>query len=345
MQKVVFDGWLIRQGKRGDSFSGSSRYAIEILLELDKIVKPGKYELLIRSEYENLIRLKNIKKIVISCKSRFSWRLQAFFYLAKKHAWYVHFENGLALRRKSIITLHDIYAFYGVTEVNTARSKARIILSTLIAKRIVTVSEYSKQTMVEKLPVKPEKIKVIENGWQHIKKVQSDDKILERCGLRNGQYYFFIGRLVKNKNIKWIFEVADRNPHSLFAISGALWNEPFSYYRGKHGNIIYTGFVTDSEMKSLYQHCKAFLFPSIMEGFGIPPMEALYNGAPIIIANTSCLPEVYGKSAHYIDPYKYDYDLDEVLKEPVEPVDSVLDKYSWEKSARKWKELIESYAR
>jgi glycosyltransferase involved in cell wall biosynthesis len=81
-----------------------------------------------------------------------------------------------------------------------------------------------------------------------------------------------------------------------------------------------------------------------MEGFGIPPMEALYNGVPIIIANTSSLPEVYGKSAHYIDPYKYDYCLDEILQEPVEAPELVLNRYSWEKSAREWKNLIERYA-
>ncbi len=94
-------------------------------------------------------------------------------------------------------------------------------------------------------------------------------------------------------------------------------------------------------MKALYKNCKAFLFPSIMEGFGIPPMEALFNGVPIIISNTSSLPEIYEDCAHYIDPYKYDYSLDELLKEPVASSDKVLNKFSWEKSAKQWYELIE----
>lgn len=344
MQKVVMDGWCIKQG----SFGGAQRYAMEILLELDKIVKSGKYELLIRPEYENLIELKNIKKVEISCKNKLSWSFQVLYYLLKKRAWYVNFWNGLALARKSIITLHDIYPFYNVVKRNKLyyiKNKIKMHMTGMIAKKVVTVSEYSKQTIVEKLHIKPDKIMVIGNAWQHIKEIQPDDKILERIDLQDKAYCLYIGRLVNNKNIKWIFEVADRNPDFLFVISGDLDNEPFDYYEGKHRNILYTGFVTDSEMKSLYQHCKAFLFPSIMEGFGIPPMEALYNGAPIIIANTSSLPEVYGKCAHYIDPYKYDYDLDKILKEPVEPANSVLDRYSWEKSAREWKDLIESCAR
>lgn len=344
MQKVVIDGRCIKQGR----FDGAQRYATEILLELDKIVETGKYELLIRPEYKDLIELKNISKILICSKSTLSWKVKAFLYLVKKHAWYVHFANGLAVWRKSVITIHDIYAFYNVcnnTKMYFITRKGKAVFNALFAKKIVTVSEYSKQTMLDKLPVKSRKIDVIGNGWQHIKKIQPDDRILQRFGLRDKQYYFFIGRLVNNKNIKWIFEVADRNPSSLFIISGDLSNERFDFYQGKNSNILYTGFVSDSEMKSLYQHCRAFLFPSLMEGFGIPPMEALYNGAPIIIANTSCLPEIFGNSAHYIDPYKYDYCLEELLKEPVDLPETVLERYSWEKSARAWKELIERYTR
>ena len=63
-------------------------------------------------------------------------------------------------------------------------------------------------------------------------------------------------------------------------------------------------------MSALFQSCKAFLFPSLMEGFGIPPLEALYYNVPIIISDTSSLPEIYEDCAHYIDPFKYDYCLD-----------------------------------
>jgi glycosyltransferase involved in cell wall biosynthesis len=345
MRKVVFDGRCINH-----KFDGAQRYAMEILIELDKIVDKDGYELLISPEYKDLIELNNIQKVEINCNSGWTWKIKVWNYLIKNHALYVHFSNGtggLSIWHSSIITIHDIYAFYNVynrSKKYYIKKKIKAILNVLFSKKIVTVSEYSKKTMLEKLPLKAGKIEVIGNGWQHIKKIQSDDNIMARFNLEDKQYYFFIGRLVKNKNIQWVFNVADGNPNALFVISGALSNETFDFYKGKKGNIIYTGFVSDSEMKSLYMHCKAFLFPSIMEGFGIPPMEALYNGVPIIIANTSSLPEVYGKSAHYIDPYKYDYCLDEILQEPVEAPELVLNRYSWEKSAREWKNLIERYA-
>ena len=99
-----------------------------------------------------------------------------------------------------------------------------------------------------------------------------------------------------------------------------------------------------TNMSALFQNCKAFLFPSLMEGFGIPPLEALYNGVPIIISDTSSLPEIYEDCAHYIDPMKYDYCLDEILNEQVGAPEKILEKFSWKISAQQWYELIRNFA-
>ena len=299
-KKVVIDGYCIKTEK----FNGAQRYATEILLELDKLVSDTRYELLIRPRYKDLIHLRNIKKVEIEAENKTLWRIKTFLYLVKNNALYVHFENGITLWKKSIITLHDIYAFYSVCNnswIYHIKMKSKAIIDAIVAEHIVTVSEFSKQTMLAKLPIKQEKISVIYNGWQHLKKLESDESILKKINVVPKSFYFFLGRLVN------------------------------------------TGFISDSEIKALYQNCKAFLFPSLMEGFGIPPMEALYNGAPIIISNTSSLPEVYEDCAHYIDPMKYDYCLDDLLKGSVASSKKILDKYSWEKSAKKWHELIEGY--
>lgn len=342
-RKVVIDGSCIKDKK----FNGAQRYAIEILLCLDKMVSKEEYELLIKPEYNNLIILKNIKKVEMQARNKLQWIIKVFVYLFKNNALYVHFANGFTLWRNSIITLHDIYAFYDVynnTRINNVKKKCKIIIDVLVAKHIVTVSEFSKQTMLNKLPIKKQKISVIYNGWQHLQSIEADEHILEKVNVSPKSYFFFLGRLVNNKNIKWIFNVADKNPDNCFIIAGALYDEVFDFYEGKYKNIIYTGYVNDSEMKALYKNCKAFLFPSIMEGFGVPPMEALYNGVPIIISNTSSLPEIYEDCAHYIDPYKYDYCLDEILKERVSASEKILNKFSWEKSAKQWYELIEKYS-
>ena len=85
------------------------------------------------------------------------------------------------------------------------------------------------------------------------------------------------------------------------------------------------------------------MLPSLYEGFAIPPLEALSVGVPIILSNTSCLPEIYGTAAHYIDPYDYQsIDLDAILRQSVTDANTVLQKYSWQKSAAAFLEIFRS---
>lgn len=110
-------------------------------------------------------------------------------------------------------------------------------------------------------------------------------------------------------------------------------------------NVFYPGYVSDAENAALMQHCKLFLHPAVFEGFGIPPLEALALGAPIALANATCLPELYGDTARYFDPYDYDVDLDALAAQPVAAPDAVLQKYSWDKTADFWLHEIEKYAK
>lgn len=102
--------------------------------------------------------------------------------------------------------------------------------------------------------------------------------------------------------------------------------------------------MTDGQNKALMQNCKGFLHPAVFEGFGIPPLEALSLGAPIALARASCLPELYGDTARYFDPYDYDVDLDALFAKPAAPPDKVLARYSWEKTARFWLDEIKKCA-
>ena len=103
------------------------------------------------------------------------------------------------------------------------------------------------------------------------------------------------------------------------------------------------GYISDEQIKSLMKHCKAFLFPSTFEGFGIPPLEALAVGAPVISSDTASMPEVLGDSVHYIDPYSFDCDLDALLREPAADAEKALERFSWERSAGKLLKLINIY--
>ena len=105
-------------------------------------------------------------------------------------------------------------------------------------------------------------------------------------------------------------------------------------------NVVLAGYLSDGEVKALMQSSKAFVFPSYFEGFGIPPLEALSCGTNIIVAKASCLPEIYGNCAHYIDPDNTDVDLDALLKEPVEGPKDVLQTYTYANGAKLFHDLL-----
>ena len=84
---------------------------------------------------------------------------------------------------------------------------------------------------------------------------------------------------------------------------------------------------------ALMSKCKAFIFPSYYEGFGIPPLEALSVGAKIIVSKAACLPEIYGDTAHYIDPNNPDVNLNQLLEQPVESPERILEKYTYDNAA------------
>ena len=103
------------------------------------------------------------------------------------------------------------------------------------------------------------------------------------------------------------------------------------------------GYLSDAEVMALEMKAKAFIFPSYFEGFGLPPLEALSCGGKIIISNSSCLPEIYGNTAWYIDPDKPNVNLDELMKNPVEKPDSILERFTFMNTARKIHEAISEY--
>ena len=99
-------------------------------------------------------------------------------------------------------------------------------------------------------------------------------------------------------------------------------------------NIVCVGYVTDQQYKGLIENCKAYIQPSLEEGFGIPPLEAMGAGAEVIISKIPVFEEIYENAAHYIDPYKYDdINMNQIMSTKTAPIGTILEKYSWKKSA------------
>jgi glycosyltransferase involved in cell wall biosynthesis len=333
--------------------SGVKRYAIEIIKELDKIANDMDIELLISKKDENIFNLDNIKIVKYGNLSGMLWeQINFFFYLIKKKATAINLCNTAPiLKPKGITIIHDIFFVrkgYSQNIFQRIKKQNRIFLywlSCKYANSIATVSEFSKKEIIDHYRISEKRISLVPCGWQHFLRIKTDDSAAQKYShLKKGEYFFNLTSDRKNKNLKWVLEIAKNNPKCQFAVAGRWENIcEIEFEKNRLPNVLKLGYVSDSEMKYLITNSKAFLFPSLYEGFGIPPLEAMSLGVPVIVSNATSMPEVCGDSAHYIDPFDYSVDLEKLLAEKVQAGKNTLEKYSWEKSANKLKEILENY--
>lgn len=332
--------------------TGQERFATELLRELDKICEKEEFVLVVPEYAETLPDYKNIKIVKYGkVKSHFWEQISLYRYCKKLHLVSVNLTSTCPLLDSGIVCCHDAAA-YEIRELLTQNLYGRLSyiwhqMMIEAVKRskypIITVSNYSKSRLSKFMKVPESRFHVISNAWQHYLRVNEDESIFEKLpkGYVRGEYFMALSSLSPQKNFVWVKEVAKRNPEKKFLIVGRA--EGFTKLGTddlQESNLHFTGYLTDGEIKSLMKGCRAFIHPAVYEGFGIPPIEALACGAKLIVSTAACLPEVYGNSAHYIDPHNYDVDLDELLKEPVAPASQVLDKYSWSSEAKKLLDLL-----
>lgn len=163
-------------------------------------------------------------------------------------------------------------------------------------------------------------------------------------------FIMYVGRPLPHKNLERLMQAfrqlqADHPDLKLVlvgkkdALSERLDN--LAKQQGWH-NIIFTDFVSEGQLRWLYEHTQAYIFPSLSEGFGLPGLEAMIHGAPVVSSNATCLPEVYGEAAHYFDPtnvndmaHKIGQVLsDQTLRQKLIQLGKVqAGKYSWQRMA------------
>lgn len=336
-------GYIINGRQLIGNVGGVQRYLREILYELDVLIQKDEVSVIVPKDAESIPSYKNLKIIRYGSLNGLLWENLCL-------PWYLFTRRKLGINLCTvvpflypfgIVAIHDVMICH-YKEMNKAmKFLPRILLklnywvSTHFSKAIITVSQTSKNDICNYYHINPQKISIIPNAWQHIHKIQSDNQVFNKFPfLTKCNFYLALSANRWQKNFKWIIEVAKRNLDKQFAIVG----EKDQWQKNElldSDNVHVLGYLSDSEIKALYKNCKAFIFPSICEGFGIPPLEAMSVGAKIIVSNTSCLPEIFEKSAYYINPFDYDVDLNILLKDKVEKPELVLNKFSWKLSAEK----------
>lgn len=329
------------------TFAGVGRFATETMKELDRISSNEIIFEIVCPEYaDRRIELKNIKIIKKGNENLLLWKQWTLpRYVKQRKGVLLDFTQAFPVSIQSFSYIHDCIpelfprAYESILK-KLFRRPLKLLQRKRIAKkslRIFTLTENSKKDILHFYSISENKIVVTYTGWEHIRDTKADEHIFEKLkGVVPGNYCFTLGSRVWHKNIKWVICAAEQNPEYVFVVSGDnSFMVDFEKQKSTMpSNVVFTGYISDGEVRALMANCKAFLFPTLYEGFGMPPLEAMSVGAPIIISSTSCLPEIYEESAHYIDPLKYEnINIDEILSSQVESGEKIMQKYSWEKTA------------
>lgn len=202
-------------------------------------------------------------------------------YFPRSVAWYMHWLTGLAIRQ---------------------------------AQRVLTVSEFSRQELHRFYRVDPAKVMVVLNGvgaeFRPVMDetgVEADRAVLARYGVTES-YLLALGNIHPRKNLARVLEAyvrlqyREQSPPKMVWVGLPRWSSSELLTRALSAGIILPGFVVQEDLPAFYRQAMMLIYPSLYEGFGLPPLEAMACGTPTITSNTTSLPEVVGEAALMVDP-------------------------------------------
>ena len=355
----------------GGSFGkGLGRYTEKLLEYFDKINPPHDFIVFLREENFdafNPVYSEKFKK-VLAPFHWYSYGEQILFpRLIKSEKvdlmHFPHFNVPIFSRTPFVVTIHDlIITHYPTIKATTLGPVAyalkqlgyHTVISHAIKKsrKIIAVSEFTKNDIIDSFKASPEKISVTYEAVDaplNLENIRSDEAVLNKFKIKQ-PYILYVGNAYPHKNIGGLiraFKIIKDKNLSLVLVG----KEDYFYKRvkkeaekeGALEGVNFTGFVSDEELAALYRNARLYCFPSFYEGFGLPPLEAMNYGVPVVSSDRSCLPEILNDAAEYSNPDNLDqmakilYDIAsnesrraDLIKKGYEQVK----KYSWEKCAR-----------
>lgn len=362
----------------GTKHGGIGRYAEQLLKELELIDSINEYFVFLDESGMNDYQPKksNFKKIKADFRAYSLGEQLIFPFLLAKHrldlVHFTHFNVPLLFRGKFVVTIHDLiishYPSHRATTLNPALYKTKLFFYDLVvassarrAKKVIAVSDFTKQDIAHLLKVDSDKIQTVYEGVDlpSVSEVNTEE-ILNRLQL-SGDFLLYVGSAYPHKNLEKLIEafaiVAANRPDLKLVLVGKInyfykalqekvkemaqlsGPEPDKFLE----KIVFAGYLGDEELVALYRQARAYVFPSLIEGFGLPPLEAQAYDLPVASSDRSCLPEVLGESAIYFNPEdtedmasKIELILsdDNLRQQKIASGRSNLNKYSWKKMAQ-----------
>ncbi|MFA6995046.1 MAG: glycosyltransferase family 1 protein [Patescibacteria group bacterium] len=311
-----------------DSLPADSRLAIDYVIFLS----PDNFD-----EFDG--NRPNVKKVKLTC-SWYSWSEQLFFpyYLWREHLDLIHFPHfnvPLLTPIRFVVTIHDLI----LTHFPTVRATTHhhfwyyfknfayrfvILMALKRARRIITVSEFTKNDIVKRFKINSSKIIVTYEGVANLS-AGRDSLFVAKLDSREilAQYHIpqnfllYVGNAYPHKNLEILLQVFSKlhveRPELRLVLVGKI---DYFYERvqavarvlnlWQSGNInspvIFPGYVPDAQLEILYAEARVYVFPSLYEGFGLPPLEAMAQGCPVISSDRASLPEILSDAALYFNP-------------------------------------------
>lgn len=259
---------------------------------------------------------------------------------------------GPLLYSNRIVTVHDI-SFYFHSEWFSwlYRTYYRLItpIFTRLSKKVITVSEFSKSEIKRWLKIPDDKIVIIHNAVSDTFK-----NSLCKPSLDKGKYILTVASLDPRKNLDRLVEAYRRSGIERKGIGLVLAGRSSPLFNMKISDGIIAnsmGYVPDEELAALYSNATLFVYPSLYEGFGIPPLEAMSLGCPVILSDIPVFRELFGDAAYYVDPYSTESITEGIIKvltnesyrnELISLGHEKVKQYDWDRSAKKLAGIIKS---
>ena len=310
---------LFRKEKHGMDY-----VVLNELRQLQQIDSENEYYVFVKSGEDCCLNSTgNMHIIELQCPTYFLWEQWALPRAARKAGVEIlHCTSNtgpLHCRIPLLLTLHDVIFMEGPSRSASLYQRLgneyrRLVVPRLVPRcsQIITVSDFERSNIMQTLGVPKEKITVLHNGYDDIFRPIEDSKDIYKKYIDTPDYFFILGNTDTRKNVeRMLMAYASYLEHStikrkllMTSLKEEYLNEILERNRISNirEHIVLTGYVPIDDLPYLYNDAFAFLFVSLREGFGIPILESMACGTPVITSNTSSMPEVAGKDALLVSP-------------------------------------------
>ena len=308
--KIFINGRFLSQ-----KLTGVQRYAAEIVKAMDRLLVAGEvsaplcsaeWNVLAPVDASEAIALNAIKVRHVGRRSGHAWDQLDLARAAAGGRLISLANSGPVLHADQLVVIHDAQVFRRPDFFNWRYLAVHRTLDRLLARRatIATVSDFSRRELAAVLDLSAAEIPVFSNSAEHFAATEPDFTILDRLGLTAHRYFLSVGSMTKNKNILLAIEAARRlgRPDVPLVVVGGGNNKVFQDNATvADPGLVLAGRLSDGEIAALYARALAFVFPSLYEGFGVPPLEAMLFGCPVIASTADAVRETCGDAAAYFD--------------------------------------------